>query len=410
MRAIAAPQLRAVGLICAVHFFSHFYLLILPALLPVLAGAYNVGYTELGFALSAYSIATGLLQAPIGFVVDRHGARHLLIAAMFIIAIAFMMIGIFTSYIMLVLLLVVAGGANAVFHPANYALLNASVPDGLIGRAFSWHSFSAQIGNAAGPMVALALLAVTDFSTTLLLCGAAGLVVAALLSTASGCLCEPARRDQPDTDAPRSGHASKPFMAGAGACGVSLLLSVPVLLGFAFFVLTSITHRGMTGFGVTTLHMLHEMVLSKAGLALAAYLLGAPVGVLIGGWLADRTQRHTLVAVCMFSLIACSAAALTSQAMTPSVAAFAFFIIGACQGIATPSRDMMIRAITPPGQTGKVFGFVSSGLNLGGALAPPVFGYLLDRGEPATVFLILCAVAGGTIIVALASNPHRLSA
>ena len=88
MRAIAAPQLRAVGLICAVHFFSHFYLLILPALLPVLAGAYNVGYTELGFALSAYSIATGLLQAPIGFVVDRHGARHLLIAAMFIIAIA----------------------------------------------------------------------------------------------------------------------------------------------------------------------------------------------------------------------------------------------------------------------------------------------------------------------------------
>jgi MFS transporter, FSR family, fosmidomycin resistance protein len=67
----------------------------------------------------------------------------------------------------------------------------------------------------------------------------------------------------------------------------------------------------------------------------------------------------------MFSLIGCKVAALTSQALTPFLAAFVFFIVCACQGTATPSWDMMMRVTTPPGQTSKVFGFVSSGLNLG---------------------------------------------
>ena len=386
---------RVIGLVCAAHFFSHFYLLILPALLPILTTVYGVGFTELGIAISVHSIATGALQAPVGFLVDRYGARPFLIAAVLLTSACFLAIGLTSSYTMLLVLMGVAGAANSIFHPADYSLLNASVPSHLAGRAFSLHSFSAQLGNAAGPLTVLALLTIMDFSMTMVVCGGAGIVVGMVLIACSGSL------RSPSSSGPRgkSAEAARP----QGRSGIALLLSTPILLGFAFFALSAINHRGITGFGVSGVHLLHGVSLGDAGIALGGYLLGAPLGVLFGGWLADRTPRHATVAMTMFAIIAVCLALLASQDLHPILSAVLLFIIGFTQGTATPSRDMIVRAVTPPGEVGKVFGFVSSGLNLGGVLTPPLFGYLLDAGDPALLFWVLCVVAVITIAVGAAS-------
>lgn len=386
---------KAMLLICGAHFFSHFYMLILPALLPILTVVYDVGFTELGFAITAYSLATGILQAPVGALIDRFGARHFLVAALFLTALSFTAVGLTSSFNVLLLLMLIAGLANSIFHPANYSILNASVPEHVIGRAFSLHSFSGQLGNAAGPIAVLALLSITDFRTAMIICGGAGLAGAVLLALHMHVLSDAREHSQHTSSTP----------ATASKSGLALLLSAPILLGFVFFALTAVNHRGMTGFGVASVHLLHSIPLTEAGIALGAYLLATPGGVLTGGWLADRTSRHSLVACAMFSIIAGCLACLAALPLNVITTSSLFFIIGFCQGVATPARDMMIRAATPPRAMGRVFGFVSSGLNLAGVITPPILGYMLDHGSPSGVFWLLFAVAICTLGVALLARP-----
>jgi MFS transporter, FSR family, fosmidomycin resistance protein len=68
------------------------------------------------------------------------------------------------------------------------------------------------------------------------------------------------------------------------------------------------------------------------------------------------------------------------------------FAAGLLIGASRTPRDVMLKDASPPGQIGKVFGFVSAGLPLGGALAPVPFGYLFDQGRPDLV-LVLVAFA-----------------
>jgi MFS family permease len=76
--------------------------------------------------------------------------------------------------------------------------------------------------------------------------------------------------------------------------------------------------------------------------------------------------------------------------------------MGVGQGIIRPARDMMVRAASPKGSTGKVFGFVSAGIAGGSAIAPIPFGYLLDIGKPQWVFYLLAifmVVALFTVVI-----------
>ena len=122
---------------------------------------------------------------------------------------------------------------------------------------------------------------------------------------------------------------------------------------------------------------------------LAAYLFASPVGVLIGGWLADRTTHHDRVVVVSLSLVA-ALMFVTAALMPPlPVVATLFAIAGLLAGLVSPSRDMLIRSVTPSGQMGKVFGFVATGFNIGGMLGPPLYGHLLDNNSPQAVFWLV---------------------
>ena len=390
---------RAVAVVSTAHFASHFYMLLLPPLFPLLREVYGVGYTELGFAISVFSIVTACTQAPVGFAVDRFGARRILVAGLMLEAAAFALIGLIPAYGAFLALMAVAGLANSVYHPADYSLLNASVDPRRMGRAFSFHTAAGVLGNAVAPVTMVFLMTLTDWRTALVVCAAGGAVVGLLVAFNARALKE---REDPATAADRAG-------AGTGATGIRLLLTLPLLLGLLFFFGISVSQHGIQSFSVSALHAIHDAPLAAATTVLSCYLFASPVGVLAGGWVADRIQRrHDLFAATCFVAMAGCIAAVAALPLPLAAVGVLFAVAGLFAGMVSPSRDMLIRSMAPPGEIAKVFGFVSTGFNFGGIAAPVLFGFILDRSDPGFVFWVVAFVClAGVLTVTSAARARR---
>lgn len=387
---------KVIALISTGHFLSHFYMLLLPPLFPVLRDVYGVGFTELGLALTAFSLTTGITQAPVGFLVDRYGARGILIAGVALESVAIVLIGVFPVYSALVALLVLAGIANAVYHPADYAIMNASVAKERMGRAFSIHTFAGYMGAALAPVTMIALTNWTDWKTALIICGVCGAAVAVIMALNSKVLLDAT-----------STHDDSPERDGvAHQSGLRLLFSLPILMGLLFFTGISMAGHGISSFSVSALHLVYDAPLVEVGVVLSAYLFASPIGVLLGGWVADRTQHHDRFAAMCFVVIALMVFTVAATDLPLQLIAVLFAVAGLANGLVAPSRDMMIRSVTPPGEMGKVFGFVSVGFNIGGVVAPVMFGYLLDHADPGLLFWVVGAISLSTVVTVLVTG-HR---
>ena len=368
-----------IGLVCTAHFFSHFYIFAIPPMLPLIKADLGVSYTEMGLLLTLFSLASGAAQYFMGVLVDRVGARWVLTGGMTLLAAAIAMMGIVPVYGALAAFALAAGLGNSVFHPADYTILGARVQPGRIGRAFSFHTFSGMAGFAAAPLAMTFLAGAWDWRTAFVIVGAAGLLIVLLLLSQMRLL-DDRRSGQPAL-------AKKP-----AGLGLRAVVSPPVLYMFLFFFVVAMVSLGMTGFMPASLNILFGMELADANLVLTVFLAATAVGVLFGGFVADRLQRLDLVAGIGF---AGAAAALTLVALIrmPYPAILAVFLFaGFMIGMIAPSRDMMVRAVSPPGASGRVFGFVSVGLDLGGVTAPVFFGWLMDRGLPEAVFIGAAAI------------------
>lgn len=385
---------KIIGLVSTGHFFSHFYLLLLPPLFPILREHFGVGFTELGFALTTYSIATALTQVPAGYIVDHYGARRLLIAGLLLESVAIAGIGLFDTFGMFIVLLLLAGVANSVYHPADYSILSRAVDKSRMGRAFSIHTFAGYLGEAVAPATVLGLMAWFDWRLALVVCGVAGGAVALVMAFNSGLLDE--------VSSSGVAHEDKPHKVGW-----RLLVSLPIVMGLLFFVGISLTGRGTTGFSVSAITERWDTSLASAGLVLSCYLFASPVGVLIGGWVADRTSRHGAFAAMCFVVVAAMMFAVAAFHPPLVVMGVLFAVAGLFSGMVAPSRDMLIRSITPPGEVGKVFGFVSTGYNVGGILGPPFFGYLLDNHPPQSLFWVVGCAALMTMATVLFTSRQR---
>lgn len=234
----AAPrkETKVIGLICTGHFFSHFYGLLLPPLFPILKQVYGVGFMELGVATACFAVASGLTQIPVGFMVDRYGARHILVWGLLIESLAIMMIGVFPFYGALVAFMLAAGICNSVFHPADYAIINTTVDKKRIGRVFSFHTFTGYIGDALAPATVLLIAFLLDWRVAFFVCGLMGALTAVAMWANSDLLV-----NDSGAKAPRSG--SKPD-GRPGLSGMALLLSLPVIMGFLFFAINAIAKQG----------------------------------------------------------------------------------------------------------------------------------------------------------------------
>jgi MFS transporter, FSR family, fosmidomycin resistance protein len=385
-------NLQVLTLIGSGHAVSHFYMLALPPLFPLLREDLDVSYAALGLLVTMFNVATGAAQIPAGFLVDRFGARRLLLLGLAIMGTAITALGFAPSYWLMLTLVAAAGIGNSVFHPADYAVLSASVDRSWLGRAFSIHTFTGSIGFMLAPAGMIALTAVLGWRNALVAAGLLALAVLAAMLVWGGVLHDDARK----ADA-----GSRRQAAPSGARG--FLLSVPVLLLFGFYMLNSMFTSGVQSFSVTALNGLHGIDLAFANLILSAFLITSAGGVLIGGMVADRTERYAVVTVAAFGAVALLMLGVGVLPL-PTVAILgAFVLVGLLQGSVRTSRDMMVRKVTPAGATGRVFAFVMTGLNVGGAITPVLFGLLLDHGAPQLVFLLMAifaaAVAGIVVLV-----------
>ena len=382
---------RVVGAVSAAHFVSHYYILLLPPLLPFVRADYGVSYTQLGLALAAFNVVSAVLQTPAGFLADWLGARILLVAGLLFGAAAFMIAGLVDSFWLLVAMFALAGVGNTAYHPADYALLSHHVPSARIGRAFSIHTFAGMLGSAIAPGSLLLMQNIWGWRGAFIGAGTLGFAVAALLLVMSD------DRDKPAAPAPK-----------AEIVGWRLLLSPPILLNLGFFVLLAIMSGGMYNYSVVALGALEGTPLAVANGALSAHLLLSAIGVLIGGVVAMRVARHDLVATFGLAAIAALVVLIAYGDLGSWPLVLVMAVAGFFFGVIMPSRDMIVREITPPGSFGKVFGFVTTGFNLGGIVAPLVFGAIMDEGNPRLVFLSVaaCSLAAIATVATLPRRPN----
>ena len=389
-------EVRILGIIGSGHFLSHFYVLCLPPLFPFFKSEFGVSYAALGLLLSIRSIANGVMQVPVGFLVDRVGARAILTTGITMMAVGIALISVVQSYWALVALVVVIGVGSSTFHPADYSILNASIAGSKIGRAFSLHTFSGQLGTATAPVIIIFLAALFDWRTALVLVGLVGIAVMAVLATQWN-------RIQEDGETAKKTAASSLSSLGPETLrgNIGILLSKPMLIFLAFYSMTSLASGGLQAFTVVALVSLHETPLAAASGALTGYLFASALGVLLGGVIADRTTRHDIQASLAFIVSAIIMAVVGGVSLHFAAVVFALTLAGLTQGMIRPARDMMVLAAVPKGAIGKAFGFVSAGASVGGALSPVLFGWVIDLGKPEWVFYLLAIIMVLSIATAM---------
>jgi MFS family permease len=385
-------NVQVLALIGSGHAVSHFYALALPPLFPILREQLDVSYAALGLLVTLFNVSTGAAQIPAGFLVDRFGARRLLLLGLAIMGAAMTGVGFAPSYWLMLVLVAVVGVGNSVFHPADYAILSASVDRTWVGRAFGIHTFTGFIGFMLAPASMIALTALLGWRAAISVAGLLAFVVLGAMLTWGHLLRDETRK--PDAG---SRKAAPPSSAR------SLLLTAPILLLFGFYLLNAMFTSGVQSFAVTALNGLHGVDLAFANVVLTAFLIAASAGVLLGGMVADHTDRYVLVTVGAFGAIALMMLAVALLPLPAAVMLGVFVLVGLLQGSVRTSRDMLVRKVTPAGATGRVFAFVMTGLNVGGAITPVLFGLLLDHGAPQLVFLLMAvfavAVTGIVVLV-----------
>jgi MFS family permease len=355
------------------HFLSHFYMLILPPLFLVWQPAFHVSFAELGMTLMLMSGVTATLQTPVGFLVDRFGARRFLVGGTLIMSLSICAMGFATSFWQILVLAAVSGIGNSVIHPADYAILTGSVPKDRMGRSFALHSFTGNAGFVFGPPAIALLVPLLGWRGSLVTLGALGVPVVAAILVQSRIL----------VDQPRS-HETGPAMSGR-----QLLMTRPMLLFFGFFFLAAMASAGVQAWVVTVLHQVKGIDLAVASTCLTAYMVGNTGGVLLGGWFADKAKRLATITI---ALTVASAACTFLVGLLPVSGPVAFamlFCSGLTLGTSRTPRDIMVKDAAPPGQIGKVFGFISAGLPLGSAITPVPFGYLIDHGRSDLVLALV---------------------
>ncbi|MFW5332328.1 MFS transporter [Hydrogenophaga sp. ZJX-1] len=354
-----------IGLVGLAHGTSHFSHLLLAPLFPVFMRDFGLSYSDVGLLMSIFFIISGSGQAMAGFVVDRIGARPVLFVAITCFLLAALAASMATGYMGLVLVAVLAGLGNAPFHPADFTILNQRVSAPRLGHAFSAHGLTGNLGWALAPAFLVGITALADWRTAY---HAAALLYVAVLALLFW------QRDKLRTEV-HVRHADAPKGSDLA------FLKLPVVWWcFSFFLLSTMTLAVVQSFAPSILKNLHGVSVEAATLTISAYMLCGAFGMLVGGFVAAYTkQSDRVVALAMSAgaalLLVCATGWLGATGTMVALAATGFAV-----GVGGPSRDMMIKKATPKGATGRVYGTVYSGLDVGFAISPLVFGGFMDQG------------------------------
>lgn len=370
---------KVISLISAVHFVSHVHIMLLPPIFGQVRQAFGVSYTDIALALTAFNVASALLQTPAGFLVDRIGPRAMLTAGLLVGAVAICVAALLPGYWTFIIAYGLLGVANTVYHPADYSILSATIDGKRIGKAFSIHTFAGYMGGGVTPAFVIGCAALWGWHGAFLAAAVLSFAAAMLLVVAGHVLPKWTRKPAPVA------------VKEEETVGVKLLLSAPILRNLLFFLCLAMANGGIQTYTVVAQQAIHGTPAAISNIALSGFLLMSAMGVLLGGIIADRTPHHEHVAAIGFAFTSTMALLMGWIAMPGAVLIIVMSVGGLLNGMIQPSRDMMVRAVTPPGSFGKVFGFVSTGFNLGGMIAPLAYGWLMDHNQPQMIYAIIVA-------------------
>ena len=375
-----------IALVGLAHASSHFGHLLLPPLFPVFMAEFGLSYSQLGLLMSTFFVVSGLGQASAGFAVDKLGARPLLFTALGLFVLASGLASLVTGYSGLLGVAAIAGLANATFHPVDFTILNQRVSASRLGYAFSAHGLTGNLGWAAAPVFFVGISSLYNWRTAYLAAAVLYLCIVALLFVQRDKLSTQVVVHHPDTPPEHS---------------MAFMKLPAVWWCFAFFLLSTMTLAVVQSFSVSILKAMHGISFEAATFTLTAYMLCGAVGMFIGGFIAARVANSDrVVAMAMAAgaaLLALCGTGLLGATATMVVLAITGFAVG----IGGPSRDMMIKKATPKGATGRVYGLVYSGLDVGFAISPVVFGVFMDRGWYGATLLGAALVLLASVVAAL---------
>jgi len=382
-------EFKVIGLIATGHSLSHFLQLVVPPLFPFMREDLGMSYTALGFVMTLFYAVSALLQPVAGFVVDRFGGRGVLLGGIALMATGTLLMGLAQGPYQLGLGAAISGLGNSVFHPADFAILNGRVSPPRLGHAFSSHGIAGSLGFAAAPVFSIVVASYYGWHGALAAAaGVAVLVFAVLFFNAGKFVIEIKPRQAISTD-------------------MKILLSGPILACFLFFTLHAAALTGLTSFGISAMTSQFYVSAALASSAITAYMIGTGVGTLAGGFLLAQARRPQVLAGSGIATSACVMLAIAAGAVPGPMLPAALALSGLAIGLTYPSRDLIVRGATPPGATGKVYGFVYAGLDVGSLATPVFYGWLMDRGSPDAVFYVIFGFAAAALATVLQLSPAK---
>jgi MFS family permease len=397
----AAPTVRSdvklIGLVGLAHAVSHFSQLLLAPLFPWLKDAFNVSYTELGAVLTAFFVVSCVVQAASGFIVDKLGPRPVLFVGLGLLGLAAFGYALAQSYWMLLGAAIVAGVGNGVFHPVDYTLFNRKVAPTRLGHAYSVHGITGSLGWALAPAMMVPLAIAFGWRVALAAGGGVAVVVLLVLWLNRSVLSLEVKSVQ---------HATG--SAGPAAAGGEFaFLKIPaVWMCFGFFFFYAMALSVVQTFAPSAAGRLHEVPVALIAMCLTIYMVASAAGMVVGGFLASDPTRCERIVGGGFGVAAGLALVLALADFAPVLVPVMFGAMGFASGIAGPSRDLLVKRSTPANATGRVYGVVYAGLDIGQAVAPLIFGRLMDHGQYASVIVGLAVVQG--VLIASAFNVRRV--
>jgi MFS family permease len=388
-----------IGLVGLAHMVSHFSQLLLAPLFPWLKDAFNASYAELGFLMTVFFVTSCAVQTASGFLVDRLGPRPVLFAGLAMLGVAAFGFAASTSYWMMALFAVIAGTGNGVFHPVDYTLLNRKVSAPRLGHAYSVHGITGSLGWALAPAMMVPIALAFSWRAALASAGVLAFAVLAVLWFNRERLSLPAAPKP--VQGPALGHGQ------AAAEDPMAFLRIPaVWMCFGFFFFYAMSLSVVQAFAPEAARQLHAVPIALVAVCLTIYMVCSAGGMVLGGFLASDPARCERVVGVGFGLAACVALLLAFGHLPAAAVPVLFGAMGFSAGIAGPSRDLLVKKSTPDNATGRVYGVVYSGLDIGQAISPLIFGVLMDHGQFRGVLIGLAVVQA--VLIASAFNVRRV--
>ncbi|MDH6154207.1 FSR family fosmidomycin resistance protein-like MFS transporter [Polynucleobacter sphagniphilus] len=378
-----ASDVRVISLISLAHGSSHFFHLILPPMFPWLKDAFSLSYAELGMLMSIFFVVSCIVQAASGFLVDRIGARPVLFAGLALLALAALTYSQSTSYAMLILGAVIAGCGNGIFHPVDYTLINHKVSPPNLPYAYSMHGVTGYLGWAAAPTFMVGIAELSDWRIAFLSAALLEVCILVILWMNKSYLLDNVKERHENSYA----SAQVARLGVAPESTFAFLKLTGVWLCWIFFFFSMASTSSLQSFAPSALFKLYEIPLDVGSYFITLLALGSAGGVLFGGYLAAKLQAPERIVSSCLSITVAMCLLLATGLLSAQIIPYVFFALGFGYGVVAPSRDLMVRQATPKGVAGRVYGIVYSGIDLGAAVGPFIFGFFMDAGLPKALFI-----------------------